>query len=41
MRAHALVDTIRQDLRYALRGLRRNQAFSLLAIATLAIGIGD
>src|SRR5262245_11301999 len=35
-----LVDTTVQDLRYALRGLRRNPAFSLVAVATLAIGIG-
>jgi len=32
--------TIRSDLRFALRTLRRNLAFALLTAATLAIGIG-
>jgi predicted permease len=34
------VDTMLQDLRYGLRSLRKNPAYSLVAIATLAIGIG-
>jgi len=34
------VDTLWHDLTYALRGLRRNPAFTAITIATLALGIG-
>ena len=35
-----LFDTLRQDVRYGLRGLRRSPGFSALAISLLGIGIG-
>jgi len=35
-----LLETILQDARYALRGFRRNPAFTLTVLATLALGIG-
>jgi predicted permease len=39
-RALQWVDTTIQDLRYALRGLKRAPAFAAVAIATLGLGIG-
>ena len=35
-----LLATIAQDIRYALRGFRRNPLFALTVISTLALGIG-
>src|ERR1700733_14912290 len=39
-RALPLLEGLFYDLRFAFRGLRRDRAFALAAIATLAIGIG-
>ena len=36
----SMIDTLARDLRYVLRGLRRNPAFTATALLTLAIGIG-
>ena len=34
------LSSIRRDLRYALRGLRRQPGFAAIAVTTLAVGIG-
>src|SRR5262245_20581403 len=34
------LDTIRQDLAYAIRGLRRKPGFAVAVVLTLALGIG-
>ena len=35
-----LLDMVMQDIRYELRGFRRNPLFTITVIATLALGIG-
>src|SRR5215471_8245270 len=35
-----LIETARQDIRYAARGLRRSPTFALVVIATIGLGLG-
>jgi len=40
MRVHDGIDAMRQDVRYALRGVRAHPAFAAAVILTIALGIG-
>jgi putative ABC transport system permease protein len=35
-----LIETLLQDVRYAIRGFRRNPVFTITVVATLMLGIG-
>jgi len=40
MNSLVFLETIWQDVRYALAGMRKNPAFTLTAVLTMAVGIG-
>src|SRR3954464_6491125 len=40
VRGAGVMETVLQDVTYSLRQLRRQPSFSILAVATLAVGIG-